>query len=44
MELFDVLVCPDDRTKLICMINALHCPKCRKTYQVKDKIPVFMQQ
>ncbi len=43
MELFEFLVCPEDRVRLIVVENGLGCPLCKKVYPVKEGIPVFIQ-
>jgi uncharacterized protein YbaR (Trm112 family) len=42
--LFELLVCPQDKTKVIYneQKGSLKCPKCGSVYPVKESIPVMI--
>lgn len=43
-ELLDILVCPDDKTRvqLTSDQKGLKCSKCRRVYPIREDIPVML--
>ena len=43
-ELFDILVCPEDKApvRLTPDQSGLKCEQCRRVYPIKDDIPVML--
>lgn len=41
IELLDILVCPDDRTKLKVGSNGLECPSCGLCFSSHDDVPIL---
>ncbi|MBW2969830.1 Trm112 family protein [Candidatus Woesearchaeota archaeon] len=42
MAVFDLLVCPEDHTRLLYNEEFLECPKCKKKFKVKEGIPCLI--
>jgi len=43
-ELIDLLECPKCKGELMLFGNKLCCKNCKKTYLIKDKIPVLLDE
>ncbi len=41
-SLLDKLACPKCKGKILHKEKELHCKKCKKTYPIKEKIPIFI--